>query len=193
MTNLPINPVVLPSDLKDQENGNLDVKLLSPIDKNNGRLHHVAAKAFSIMFNAAKKDKVELIATSSADTYRAYDIQVRTFENRYSRIPRLGQESKIWQGKKYWLKKGKAGAAIPGTSNHGYGIAIDLVINDKVLEWLLNNAEKYGFSWESQSENWHIRYVLGDKLPKATATKTTTTKASTAAKPKPAKAVKPTK
>ncbi|NDB81328.1 MAG: hypothetical protein EB127_01060 [Alphaproteobacteria bacterium] len=195
MTNLIITPVVLPSDLKEQENGKLDAKLLSPIDKNGGRLHHNVAKAFNLMFNAAKKDGVELKATSSADTYRTYDVQVRTFQKRYSRIPRLGQKPKVWEGKKYWLKKGQAGAAVPGTSNHGYGIAIDLVMHTAVLDWLLKNAAKFGFSWEDQSENWHIRYVLGDALPKLPAVKPAVAKPvaeKTTAK-KAAKPAKPTK
>jgi LAS superfamily LD-carboxypeptidase LdcB len=194
MTTLPISPVVLPSDLKGQENGKIDEKLLVLIDKSNGRLHHIAAKAFTLMYNAAKKDGIELKATSSADTYRTYEVQLRTFQNRYSRIPRLGQKPKVWNGTKYWLKKGFAGSAVPGTSNHGYGLAIDLVMHTGVLDWLLKNAATYGFTWEDQSENWHIRYILGDALPKTPAVKPAAAKPvadKTTAK-KAAKPAKPT-
>jgi hypothetical protein len=33
--------------------------------------------------------------------------------------------------------------------------------------WFRANAERYGFSWELQSEPWHIRYVTGDDIPQA--------------------------
>jgi peptidoglycan hydrolase-like protein with peptidoglycan-binding domain len=69
-------------------------------------------------------------------------------------------------------------AATPGTSNHGLGLAIDLAWYDSsqilgitarmdVFNWLLLNAFRYGFSWETQSEPWHIRYVAGDSIPQA--------------------------
>jgi LAS superfamily LD-carboxypeptidase LdcB len=35
------------------------------------------------------------------------------------------------------------------------------------LDWLLKNAHLYGFSWEVQSEPWHLRYVAGDDVPEA--------------------------
>ena len=56
--------------------------------------------------------------------------------------------------------------AAPGTSNHNLGIAIDVAnANGKILEWLLANADDYGFTWELQEEPWHIRYVCGDAIP----------------------------
>jgi LAS superfamily LD-carboxypeptidase LdcB len=58
--------------------------------------------------------------------------------------------------------------AVPGTSNHNLGIAVDIAnASGKRLEWMLANAHKYGFSWELQSEPWHIRYVAGDDIPEA--------------------------
>jgi hypothetical protein len=33
------------------------------------------------------------------------------------------------------------------------------------LEWLLANADWFGFSWELQSEPWHLRYYVGDRVP----------------------------
>jgi LAS superfamily LD-carboxypeptidase LdcB len=87
------------------------------------------------------------------------------------------------------LKKGMAPAGSPGTSNHGWGLAIDaaVIVDGKTiaitsdpdgkggfksgLEWLMANALKYGFSWEikdgAQAEAWHIRYFTGDKIPQA--------------------------
>ena len=58
--------------------------------------------------------------------------------------------------------------ATPATSNHGWGLAVDVwSANGKRLDWMLQNCDKYGFSWEVQSEPWHIRYVCGDILPQA--------------------------
>ena len=67
-------------------------------------------------------------------------------------------------------------AAVPGTSNHGLGLALDLCekVNGKVVsispravKWLIKHAATYGFSAEAQSEPWHWRYVAGDKIPAA--------------------------
>jgi LAS superfamily LD-carboxypeptidase LdcB len=56
--------------------------------------------------------------------------------------------------------------AVPGTSNHNLGIAIDIAhASGARLAWLLKNAQDFGFSWEVQSEPWHLRYVAGDNVP----------------------------
>ena len=47
-------------------------------------------------------------------------------------------------------------------------MAIDVNINPTgVREWLIDNCQDYGFSWELvPSELWHIRYFPGDNIPK---------------------------
>jgi LAS superfamily LD-carboxypeptidase LdcB len=63
-------------------------------------------------------------------------------------------------------------AAVPGRSNHGRGIALDLNTNcggqtgpkpncggSPVYQWLYNNAHNYGFTRTVQSEPWHWEYV----------------------------------
>jgi LAS superfamily LD-carboxypeptidase LdcB len=80
----------------------------------------------------------------------------------------MKQKPRIYQGKLWYLKKGMAPMAVPGTSNHNWGIAIDIAnASGKRLDWLLANADKFGFSWELQSEPWHLRYVCGDAVPEA--------------------------
>jgi hypothetical protein len=32
---------------------------------------------------------------------------------------------------------------------------------------MLKNAQRFGFSWELQSEPWHLRFVAGDVTPEA--------------------------
>lgn len=54
-------------------------------------------------------------------------------------------------------------AAQPGTSNHGWGIAIDLA-GFRAQEWVKRHGTRYGFSWDEGSrvgENWHFRYLGG--------------------------------
>jgi peptidoglycan hydrolase-like protein with peptidoglycan-binding domain len=91
----------------------------------------------------------------------------------------------------YWIKKRNADgsypatAAVPGESNHGLGIAIDTArdsnpangvspadavgINSDAELWrkFFEAVVRFGFSWELQSEPWHIRYVAGPFVPEA--------------------------
>lgn len=68
----------------------------------------------------------------------------------------------------YWCARGKCGnAALPGTSNHGWALAVDLgggiaSFGTAEYEWMKSNASKYGWqhpSWAepdgSAPEPWH--------------------------------------
>jgi predicted chitinase len=51
--------------------------------------------------------------------------------------------------------------AYPGTSNHGWGRAIDISPKE-VQDWVRNNGEKYKWCWgEVKSEPWHFTYCGG--------------------------------
>jgi LAS superfamily LD-carboxypeptidase LdcB len=155
----PVKKVVLPADLKGKTNGKLPTSLLLAVP--GGSMHHIAAKAYLAMQKDARKAGITLAPTSSADTYRRYSVQLKAFLHRYDNTTRKSLP-KRFNGKLWWLKPGFAGVAVPGESNHGWGLAIDIAnANQKTLEWLLANADKYGFSWEAQSEPWHIRYYKG--------------------------------
>ena len=62
-------------------------------------------------------------------------------------------------------------AARPGTSNHGWGLAVDIPFGD-AQRWLSTNATRWGWSHDEGArvgEPWHFRYVgasrsLLDKL-----------------------------
>jgi hypothetical protein len=59
---------------------------------------------------------------------------------------------------------GGATAASPGTSNHGWGTAIDIAMNDSVWNWLSAHGSDYGFSnaeGRSVGEKWHWVFVGG--------------------------------
>jgi LAS superfamily LD-carboxypeptidase LdcB len=177
MTKYPVLPIIMPADLKNAKNGALDLTLLRDIKSPTGKMHSLAATAWNAMQLDAYFNGIEL---RQVGAYRNLARQEEMFKDRYQLTPtgRTPQVTRTYQGKTWYLKKGKAPSATPGTSNHGLGLAVDVAdASGKRLEWLLgdgfltSNALKYGFSWEVRegpnAEAWHIRYVCGDKLPKA--------------------------
>jgi hypothetical protein len=54
-------------------------------------------------------------------------------------------------------------AAWPGTSNHGWGLAVD-VRTRVAAAWILRNGHRFGWSWDEgrrAGEWWHFTYVGG--------------------------------
>lgn len=181
---LPIAPVTMPSDLAGRSNGQLPESLLSPT-VGGGRLHHLAARAWRALCDAAWREAEMPLTFIYGGTYRTYAAQETLFRSRYSPDGQHGG-CKTWNGQR-WCKKlvnGRvpATAAVPGTSNHGWGLAVDAAWDKDLTDglgpddaayieshpgwqWLLANAHRFGWSWELQSEPWHIRYVAGDDIP----------------------------
>ena len=170
MSKYPVVPVKLCSCLKGVKPGELPAKLLRDIE-GKGKLHHCAADAYEAMDAAANAAGIDLSPTSQADTYRSLETQEYGFYQRYTDTPKpalMKQKPRIYKGKAWYLKKGMAPMAVPGTSNHNLGIAIDIKdATGNRLAWLLANEHLYGFSHELDSEPWHIRYVAGDATPDA--------------------------
>lgn len=179
---LPVMPVKLPEVLLGQSNGRLPATILFNTPGQAGgptvRLVECATRAWRALCAAAAKKGHILKATSLADSYRTYQQQVNTFTTHYSLDPIIGQPTKRWDGHTWWLIPGMSVAAVPGTSNHGYGLAVDTgeerdgdtgteSIDAATLAWLVANEHLYGFSHEVQSEPWHIRYCTGDDIPAA--------------------------
>ena len=164
----PVRKVVLPSDLVGIPNGKLPARLLREITPK-GRLHHLAANAWEAMRATALADGIRPFrATSLGDTYRPLSQQTALFLTRYTLNPIEGRPSVVWEGKTYYLLPRVAQAARPGTSNHGWGLAIDIWgASGERLAWLEEHALDFGFSWEFRSgaEPWHIRYFRGDRVP----------------------------
>lgn len=178
MANFPIKKPNMPSDMKGRSNGLLPKELIKPI-KPTGQLHHIAARAWHAMRDAAWKSGILL---SLSQGYRTYDQQVVLFRSRYTTDVLPGRPTKRWQGQVWYQRPKTAQAATPGTSNHGWALALDLAIDadgdeafewpvksidKKAVDWLLKNAQRYGWAWELQSEPWHLVYIAGDKLPQA--------------------------
>lgn len=166
---LVIRPVRLPADLATVKPGFLPEYLLKPI-RPYGRLYPLAAQAWEAMRKAAHADGIRPFKpTSSGDTYRDYATQLRTFHARYTTAPIDHSKSvRMFLGEKYYLKPGLAPVALPGTSLHNYGLAVDVSDASALrLAWMFDNIHKYGFCWELQSEPWHIRYYVAEAVPTA--------------------------
>lgn len=108
-------------------------------------LNPVAAEAYSKMVAAAKADGITWGIT---DSYRTLDVQQR-----------LVKEKGLYS---------QGGlAAKPGTSNHGWGSAVDLDFKQgsgtAAQEWLKNNAANFGFSTIPR-EPWHWEHKESAKL-----------------------------
>lgn len=164
-----IVPVKLPADLKGVEPGKLPASLLRPVP-GGGKMHWIAACAWTAMVEKAKAEGVELKPTSAGDTYREYELQKRGFLQRHQTEPIPGVKPKDFEGKKWYLKKGMAPLATPGKSQHNLGLAVDVAnaAEPKRINWLIANVKDFGFSWEVVPEEpWHIRYVCGDNVPEA--------------------------
>lgn len=85
----------------------------------------------------------------------------------------LSRQQYFWNCYKCGCCNGGSLAAVPGTSNHGNGIALDLNTNcgrqygdtppseclsNSVYAWLRRNAKSYGFIRAVYSEPWHWEY-----------------------------------
>ena len=168
---LPIVSLVMPSCLKGQTNGKLPEALLVPCGISSFRMVAPAARAMNAMVAAMEEAGFEVRATG---TYRTYEQQENLFVSRYSKTSLSGRPTKSWKGVTYWQKPNTAVAATPGTSNHGLGLAIDFAeerngkpgvesLSTGMVNWLIKNAARFGYSAELQSEPWHWRFIAGDR------------------------------
>jgi hypothetical protein len=166
----PVKRFTVPRELKKYENGKIPVLRLWPI-KGGGRLYRPAANDWNAMCDAAKVAGFTIKNVSSG--YRSYQRQVEMFLERYSpiRTARRPEVTRIWNGKKYWLKVGKSPSATPQKSVHGWACAQDTNVSDpRLFSWLVANAPKYNFYWQGQKyrsdgtlnpewEPWHLQWV----------------------------------
>ena len=174
MTKYPVLPIIMPTDLEGQKNGEISAALLRDIKAPNGKLHSLAATAWNCLQLAAYFDGIEL---KHVGAYRPLSQQVALFKTRYEDKPnfRKPQVTRKYDGKVWWLKQGYAPSATPGNSTHGLGLAIDVAsASGKRLDWLLGDgyttseALKYGFTWavadpkNPNFEPWHLVNVTGD-------------------------------
>lgn len=163
----PESAAVRPTVLKGQTNGQLTGTSLEPCGIRSFVLEREAARSMRALIKKARRDGIPLSATG---TYRSYQAQVNLFLRRYDNVPR-GTRHEFWRGKNWYLKPKVAGAAVPGTSNHGWGLAVDFSerrlgverpLTARTLQWLSVNGPKFGWWNTVKSENWHWCWCLGD-------------------------------
>ncbi len=118
--------------LKGYGNGRIPAASLTSIGGKE-RLWAPAAEAFLKMRDAARAQGVTLGVN---DSYRSYEQQVDV-------AARKGLYS---QG---------GLAAKPGTSDHGWGKALDLQLDGRAQAWMRTNGERFGFTEDTPREPWH--------------------------------------
>jgi hypothetical protein len=140
----PINGYNKPTKPVGVTNGNLPASILRNYS-GSCRLYSSAVGPATAMALAARKAGITLVY---ADCYRDYAGQV------------------YWRN--WWCNVGKCGnAAVPGTSNHGWGKAIDihdlsggLPTGGAAYKWLKANAGRFGYNNPIlTNEAWHWEWV----------------------------------
>jgi len=131
-----------------QKNGRIPKHLM--VDVGGGKLMHPAAAVSwkRMVADAEAATGGTVYIASWQDAYRSFARQVM-----------------------FWLRwlSGKGNlAARPGTSNHGWGLAADVIYsNARVKAWIFANAHRY--KWRKDpTEDWHLNFegslsITGDK------------------------------
>lgn len=130
-------PMPVPEDLAAYGNGQIPREVLEPIGQGGHRLWGPAATAWRNLVDAARADGIDMRIT---DSYRSYDQQVDL-------VRRKGLYSEGGYG------------AVPGTSNHGWGLAVDADVTDeRTLSWIRANAYRFGYVEAVPREPWHWEF-----------------------------------
>jgi D-alanyl-D-alanine carboxypeptidase len=133
-------PMPVPADLVDYGNGRIPTDQLVPIGQGGHKLYAPAAESWKAAVAAAAADGIDLRIT---DSYRSYDQQVD-----------LAERKGLYANGGY--------AATPGTSNHGWGLAVDADVSDPAtMSWLRANGYRFGFVEAVPREPWHWEYRPG--------------------------------
>lgn len=125
------------------ENGKLPASELAPIEQGQLAVDNYCASSWNAMNVEARALGQELYPTGSMSSYRTYDQQVYLYEQ--------------------YLNGTGALAAVPGTSNHGWGLAVDVATQD-MRAMIDHIGRKYGWAKEwsdAPSEWWHLKYKSG--------------------------------
>jgi hypothetical protein len=111
-------------------NGRIPDSALTTIPGGGRLLHEVARTWLAICADVEALHGWTPRPTGPLDAYRPYSgnhyAQLETFQRRYTREYLAGRPTKTWNGVTYWLRRGMATAAVPGTSNHGWACAVDV-------------------------------------------------------------------
>ncbi|WP_370325062.1 D-alanyl-D-alanine carboxypeptidase family protein [Euzebya sp.] len=122
-----------PPELQAYGNGQIPSAALASVGVGDHTLWEPAARAFRDMVAAAARDGVSFGVNSS---YR--DL--------------AGQQAMV---DRYGLYSQGGRAAAPGSSNHGWGLSIDLDLDDRAQAWMREHGATYGFVEDVAREPWH--------------------------------------
>ena len=128
-----------PAELAAYGNGRIPATALAPIGVGQHRMWSPAATGFTRLRADAAADGVRIGVT---DSYRSYDQQVDL-------------------ARRKGLYRDGGLAATPGTSNHGWGLSLDLDLNPAAQRWMRANAGRYGFAEDVPREPWHWTFTTG--------------------------------
>jgi D-alanyl-D-alanine carboxypeptidase len=126
----------VPADLAAHGNGRIPREALSEIGSTGHRMWAPAARQYEALSAAAARDGVTIGIT---DSYRTFESQVDLAERK-------------------GLYKNGGLAAVPGTSDHGWGRSLDLRLDGAALAWMRENGAAFGFREDVPRESWHWTY-----------------------------------
>lgn len=134
-------------------NGRIDPNNLQSIGVGQHRLYKDAAQAFIQMAKAYYDIKKKPLTVT--DSYRPLQVQID-----------LILKKGYYKGEAPVNTSQTSGlAAQPGTSNHGWGLAVDIAgadtFDSDTYKWLATNAENFGFQRikDDTKEPWHWEYT----------------------------------
>ena len=125
-----------PIELQEYGNGRIPAEALAQVGDTRHRLHEPAANALNILMADAEAAGITIGIT---DSYRP-----------------LAMQENLAERKGLYSQGGLA--AVPGTSNHGWGLATDLNLDGPALAWMRENAARYGYVEDVPREPWHWTY-----------------------------------
>lgn len=171
---IPQTDATVPDPVRASGNGTLPPSWLRSFDgttRTDYKLFAPVSYAMQAMHLAAWDEAGIKFATTGR--YRSYARQEALFLERFTPGPfdptvhrtKPSTVRRVWAGKEWFLKRGMAMAATPGTSNHGWGIADDICeldangniisLTDRGLTWLRGDAHRFGFALDTWEERWH--------------------------------------
>ena len=172
----PTKAPKLPAALAKTKNGQLTEKQLAACGIPGFKMAPPAARAMKALVAAARDAGFELTATG---TYRSLEQQQRVFRQRYTRFPLDNAPTRTWNGNVWYQKPRTAQVAVPGKSNHGFGLSADLALRNSAghvvsltpacVQWLVQHAADYGFYNEVgvTVEPWHWTWFGQDTVTPA--------------------------
>jgi LAS superfamily LD-carboxypeptidase LdcB len=132
-----LNSDGVPTSLAGYGNGRIPEASLAPLTGSSERMWAPAAQRLNELMADAKKAGVSISVT---DAYRSYDDQVA-----------------VANSKGLYTQGGLAAA--PGTSEHGWGLAVDLGLDATSQAWMKQHAKEYGFVDNVPRESWHWEFA----------------------------------